>query len=52
MTAFEVKNGLPIQGSAPIFCMNTIARDGKVSMMVSVVWDTPLRVEFDFMIFN
>ncbi|MER6318836.1 hypothetical protein ABT237_34515 [Streptomyces sp. NPDC001581] len=52
VTAFEIKNGLPIKGSAPIHCMNTIAQDGKVSMMVDVLWDTPIRVEFDFMIFN
>ncbi|MFI1279232.1 hypothetical protein ACH4U5_00400 [Streptomyces sp. NPDC020858] len=52
VTAFEVKNGLPVKGSAPIHCMNTIAQNGKVSMMVDVIWDTPIRVEFDFMIFN
>ncbi|MFD9078225.1 hypothetical protein [Streptomyces erythrochromogenes] len=52
VTAFEVKNGLPVQGIAPITCMNTIARDGRVSMMVTVIWGEPIRVEFDFMIFN
>ncbi|MFB7466201.1 hypothetical protein ACFCZ1_22370 [Streptomyces sp. NPDC056224] len=52
VTAFEIKNGLPVKGTAEIHLMNTIAQNGKISIYAEVIWPDPLLIEFDFMIFN